>query len=302
MKRVILLLLSTLLSWAFAHAQEKGAMPEPLATVPIELTRDVIFVTASIGNSGPLQMALDSGSHTTLDESVANKLGLDLSMKALSTGIKGKQEISVIKDLTLRFARSEVLEPIVFAYSLEFLSKKIGNRVDGIIGVELFRKYVVEIDYSARQVRLWPAASFSYSGRGESVPVVYDQRLPLVAGTVTPFGKPPIPTRFQLDSGGSGTNVVFWSAFYQKHDLLSGTHDISELQQTEFGGTHTVKRGRVQAITVGAITVPEPDVRFSEREMGNLDSYGGNLGSGFFRRYKPIFDLPHDRVIFEKQP
>jgi len=298
----MLLVLVTVVGCALLQGQEKAPTSAPVVAAGIDVVHEVIFVTGSIGNSGPLQMALDSGSQTTLDESVAKKLGLDLSMKALSTGIKGKQEISVMKDLTLDFYGAKITEPLVLAYPLDFLSKRIGRRLDGIIGLELFRRYVVEIDYAAKQLRLWDPASFSYTGCGESVPVTYDKKLPVVAGTVTPFGKAPIATRFQLDTGGSGTNIVFWSAFYTKHDLLSGTRDLSEILQTEFGGTHTVKRGRVQAITVGDIIVSEPDVRFSEREMGNPESYGGNLGSAFFRLYKPIFDLPHDRIIFEKQP
>jgi hypothetical protein len=78
------------------------AAGEPHAT-PLELAGNVAFVKASIGNSAPLDMVLDSGTiRTTLDEDVARKLGLDLSMKAQSSGARGTQQISVIKDQTLR--------------------------------------------------------------------------------------------------------------------------------------------------------------------------------------------------------
>src|SRR5262249_24430849 len=99
-----------------ASCQEKRTTPEPRVVAPIELEHEVIFVTESIGNSGPLQMALDTGSHTTLDEEIARKLGLDLSMKALSSGIKGRQQISVLKDLPLKFCGMQISEPIVMSY------------------------------------------------------------------------------------------------------------------------------------------------------------------------------------------
>ena len=213
-------------------------IPAPLlsadtpVTVPFEFHHNMIFVEASIGDSVPLQMALDSGTvRTTVDEAVARRLGLDLSMKAQSSGANGVQEISVMKNQTLRFHGLEVAEPMMVAYPLGFLADRVGHRVDGIIGIELFRKFVVEIDYAAQQVRLWQPDSFVYSGTGEVLPVTYYKRLPVVAGSVTPFEREAIPTAFQLDTGGAGLNVVFWKGFHQKHDLLAGTRNVSEYQE-----------------------------------------------------------------------
>lgn len=269
-------------------------------TVPFELHKNVIFVQASIANSAPLQFVLDSGTiRTTLDESVARKLGLDLSLKAQSSGVKGTQEVSVLKDQTLRLQGIEVSEPLMLSYPLDFLSKRIGHNVDGIIGVELFRKFVIELDYTAPQIRLWKPESFSYSGQGSTVPVTYHGRLPIVAGSVTPFGREAISTAFQLDTGGIAAQACFWKAFTAQHDLLAGAHDVTDIQLTMFGGTQSARQGRMQALSVGTIRMTEPVVQFSERGYGELNVFGANLGSGFFRQFKTIFDLPHDRVIFE---
>lgn len=101
-------------------------------TAVLELQGNAAFVEASIGNSAPLDMVLDSGTlRTTLNEAVATKLELDLSMKAQSSGARGMQEISVIKDQRLRFCDMEVTEPVIVAYSLDFLSKRIDRHVDG---------------------------------------------------------------------------------------------------------------------------------------------------------------------------
>ena len=270
-------------------------------TTSFDLHKDVIFVKASIGNSEPLDMALDSGSvRTTLDEAVAKRLGLDLSMKALSSGARGMQEISAIKDQTLRFCGVEVTEPVMLAYPLDFLSKRLGRRVDGIIGVELLRKYVVEIDYPTRQVRVFTPEAFTYAGPGEVLLVTYDRRLPLVAGSVTPYGRDPIPVRLQVDTGGARDHVVFWKGFVEKHDLLAGARGLTEVQITGFTGTTTQKQGRVQAIQIGKIMVTEPEVVLSNSQYGDPNVFDGNLGSGFLNQFKLIFDLPRDRMILER--
>jgi len=245
-------------------------------------------------------MALDSGTiRATLDESVAKRIGLDLSMKAQSSGAAGMQEISVVKDQVLRFGGVEVTEPLMLAYPLDFLSKRLGRRVDGIIGVELFRKYVVEIDYAGRKLRLMAPETFTYAGPGEVVPVTYDRRLPLVSGTVTPYGKDPIPTRFQLDTGGSGMYADLWKDFIAKHDLLPGVRDVAVVQTTGFGGTRPQQKGRVAALQIGGIKITDPVVRLNDYQFGDAALFGGNLGSSFFKQFRVIFDLPHDRVVFE---
>ncbi len=270
-------------------------------TVNFDLHKNVVFVKASIGDSEPLEMALDSGGvRTTLDEAVARKLGLDLSVKALSSSAKGTQEISAIKGLTLRLAGLEVAEPVILSYPLAFLSEKLGRRVDGIIGVELLRKYVVEIDYPNSQLRIFAPESFVYAGAGEAIPVTYDRRLPIVAGSITPFGGEPIPARFQVDSGGARADVMLWKGFVGKHGLLSGARDVIEVPVTGFGGTTTQKQGRIQAMQVGQITVTEPTVGLNNFQYGDPKIFDGNLGSHFLKQFKVIFDLPHDRLILER--
>ncbi len=274
--------------------------PPKTVVIPFELQGDVIFVKAYIGSAGPLDMALDSGTvRTTIDEPAAAAAGLDLSIKARSSGANGVQEISVLKDQNVRVGEAEAAEPVVLAYPLAFLSKALGRHVDGIIGVELFRKHVVEIDYATRTLRISDPAGFSYTGKGQAVPVICAGRLPVVAGSITPFGREPIPTAFQLDTGAAGVNVAFWKAFVDKHDLAAGMHDVMDVQATSFGGSHPAKTGRLQALQVGGVTVAEPFVRLNPFGYGDASVFGGNLGARFFQRFKVIFDLPHDRLILE---
>ena len=270
------------------------------STFPFELAHHVIIVKASLGDSKPLEMALDSGTvRTTIDEAIATEAGLDLSLKAQSSGVNGRQEISVVRDQTLRFAGGEVAEPMVLAYPLDFLAKRLGHRVDGIIGVEVFRKYVVEINYPKQTVRVIEPGAFAYSGAGKSIAVTYYGRLPVVAGSVTPYGRDAIPTAFQLDTGAAGTAVAFWKTFVQKNDLVSGTRELAEASATGFGGSHGAKTGRVRALQIGGITFDHPFVRLNEVDYGNPEAFGGNLGSGFFEQFRVFFDLPHDRLILE---
>ncbi len=279
------------------------AAPSAAQTAAIEMQGNVAFVKASIGNSGPLDMVLDSGTiRTTLDEAVATRLGFDLSMKAQSSGAKGMQQVSIIKDQAIHFCGLDVTEPLLLSYPLDFVSKRVGRHIDGILGVEFLRKYVVEVDYPARLVRAFQPAGWRYAGTGEALPVTYDRRLPIVTGVITPYDAKPIPVRLQVDTGGAGATVMLWKSFVEKNEMVKGAHGVTETAVTAFTGTTPQKQGRIQALQIGKVTIPDALVGLNDFQFGDPAIFDGNLGSGFLKQFKLIFDLPHDRLILEPAP
>ena len=93
---------------------------------------------------------------------------------------------------------------------------------------------------------------------------------------------------------------MFWKGFVETHDLLAGARGLKDVEVTGFTGTTTQKHGRVQAIQVGNSVVKEPEVGLSDHQYGDPKVFDGNLGSGFLKQFKLIFDLPRDRMILER--
>ena len=132
------------------------------------------------------------------------------------------------------------------------------------------------------------------------MPVNYDRRLPIVAGVITPFDREPMAARFQVDTGGASAHVMLWKSFIEKHELAAGTRGVKEVQVTGFTGTTTQKQGRIQALQIGKIVITEPQVGLNDFQYGDPKVFDWNLGSGFLKQFKLIFDLPHDRMILER--
>ncbi len=142
--------------------------------------------------------------------------------------------------------------------------------------------------------------TYAYSGRGEAIPVTYFRDLPIITGFATLFGKDPIPVRFQVDSGRAISPIMFWMAFIDKHDLASGVHNLREVDVTGFGGTTKQKQGRIQSMQIGSTKIPEPEVGLNDFQYGDPAVFDANLGTGFLKQFKVVFDLPHDHIIFER--
>ena len=62
---------------------------------------------------------------------------------------------------------------------------------------------------------------------------------------------------------------MFWKGFIEDHDLSSGTRGLREAQVTAFTGTTTQKLVRVQALQIGKIMVPEPEVGLNDFQFGD---------------------------------
>jgi len=252
---------------------------QPTVECGFELQGNVIFVKGSIGNAQALDLVLDSGSaRTSFDESLAASRNWDLSMKALSATPNGRQELSVLKDLEIQLCGKPVTEPLVTVYPLGFLSKAVKRRVDGIIGIELFRRFVVAIDYAARKLQVMEPDNFVYAGPGEPVPVSYNRRLPIVTGSVTPFGGQPIPVKLMVDSGGSAVNADFSKAFGETTGLLSGMREARDSKVTIFRGDTASKTGKVQALRIGNVSISAPEVQILDYQTTDPKVMDGTLG------------------------
>ena len=275
---------------------------QPAGQCGIDLQGNVMFVKGIVGTSGPLNLVIDSGSiRTSLDETLAKSLGYDLSRRAQSSGGNGRQELSVLTDLPVTLCGKTVVDPVVVVYPLAFLTKAVKRQVEGIIGIQIFRKYVLILDYPNRRLEIIEPASFTYEGPGTMIPVTYQEQLPIVTGSVTPFGGDPIPIKLMVDSGGSALNVDFYHPFERKSNLSSSLRNARDSYATMFTGDRPSKRGRVQALTIAGLTMDEPEVQvLGEAKAGGFDGWDGTLGSGFLKQFRVTFDLPHDRIILER--
>jgi hypothetical protein len=85
--------------------------------------------------------------------------------------------------------------------------------VDGLVGLDLFLKYVVEIDYAAKQLTLYDPRSYVYSGAGDSVPLTLRDGHFFVPARIEIQDRPERIGRFVVDPGGCMMTVILTTPF-----------------------------------------------------------------------------------------
>ena len=64
-------------------------------------------------------------------------------------------------------------QALAFALPMPSLSAGLGRKIDGIIGGEFIKQFVLELNYQARSIRLHDTASIRYAGPGKTLPIEF---------------------------------------------------------------------------------------------------------------------------------
>ena len=270
--------------------------------IPFELYANVILLRARVNNSRPLWFLLDTGAAGSLiDSRHARTLGLKRLGDADINGMGGSVKGSYYGGATFELPGVRLFDRKVVGMPLGPLFARFGRRVDGIIGYDLFKLCVVEVDYAAKTINLYDPRSYEYKGAGEVVPFTVRDGTPFARVRLVVEGGAAVEGDFEVDTGSDGPLKVN-RPFAEKHKILELLPDVSASKTgAGAGGETAYVESRVKEVGLGRFTFPNPVVTFSrdaEGEGTNADS-AGQLGGEIFRRFKVIFDYARGRMILE---
>ena len=159
---------------ASAAGAARDAVQHPLAALPAKLDGYVLAVEGGVrGNR--IWWDLDSGGvHSIVDRAAAESLHLPATGVAAVHGVgKGTVAAIALRPFPVQLQRVTFWPRDPLALDLSHAGSAIGAR--GLLGFELFSRYVVEFDYDRRTVRLFEPASYVYRGTRARIPLASSQ-------------------------------------------------------------------------------------------------------------------------------
>lgn len=276
----------------------------PENVVPFKLVNRHIFLRLKVNGSDPLWFIFDTGDKfAIIDLERAKQLGLNLHGQINVGGAgAGVLKGAYVTDSNFTVPGLEgFTQPVTLAVPLDMLKPNFGHDVDGIIGSEFIKQFVVEVDYPARLIRLHDKQRFSYSGPGEIIPIRLAGGHPIVQGDVILQGRDAIKAEFVIDLGSGGA-LALYSPFVQKHQLLGANQKtIRAMGRGGAGGEVTGRLGRIPGFKIGKFTIDSPVTMFSQDTKGAFadDAIQGNIGEQIMSRFKILLDYERSRIILE---
>lgn len=117
--------------------------------LPFQITNNLIILRGGINGSKPLSLLLDTGAGgSVINESRAKELGLKLKRQGAAATGDGPVESSFVKGVELNVSGVKLSDLTLTAIDLRGLEAGFGQPIDGILGYDIFARFVVEIDYT----------------------------------------------------------------------------------------------------------------------------------------------------------
>jgi hypothetical protein len=200
------------------------------------------------------------------------------------------------------FGGEELGDQTVATLPLDWFSREVGRSTDGFLGSNVFRNYVVEIDYANQVLRFYDPAAYSYSGPGQRLPLQFIWNdIPTVRAEVVMQDGTAIMGTFLVDSGAT-TALWLTKDFSEAHpEFLSAQETIELPSVVAVGGEVSARLGHVAAVRLGGFLVSMPLTQFSQNTSGIFASpfVAGTIGAQTLRQFKVIFDYRHREMILE---
>jgi len=250
---------------------------------------------------------LDSGASSAfiLDKRRASALGIQLEQFLSRSGGAGPDfyEFAKAKGVSISLSGLMFKDQSVGVLALAEIEEQFGGSIDGLVGIDLFTNYVVEVDYIDKKVRLYNPQTFTYSGSGDSIPLALRDGHFLVPAKVELRGGAQLNGEFVVDTGGYQVTAVLTTPFAQSNNLPAPNQKtIFDRSMSGLGGETKVLVGRATSFTLGSSVLRAPLIYLSQDKGGALASseYDGLIGTEVLRRFKVIFDYSHRRLILER--
>ena len=287
---------ASFVSLAICLLLSRSATSQSIKRIPVEIPiTNQIYLQARINNSEPMWFLLDTGATwSILDVDKAKELGI-------RSEDKRTLDLGQINTVTTTFAKDALLDISgvkIPVKTLAVMPVKLRHapQIVGLIGSELFKRFVVKIDYLTKTIELFEPKSYEYTGPGERLPMDIIGEIPHIKVNLSK-GVSSLSAKVLVDTGASQT-LMLYAPFVEKHQLLETTEGTIKLKAGGLGGGSFDYKVRAKAVKLGNFSFDSPLINFSTGR-GAADQRDGILGNGFLNRFNLIIDYSRNQVILE---
>ncbi|MBW8860206.1 MAG: PDZ domain-containing protein [Caulobacter sp.] len=184
---------------------------------------------------------------------------------------------------------------------LDFSPKPVeGFQVGGMLGFEMFRRFVTVVDYERNELTLIDPARFTAADRakaGVAVPFVFYDHMPQVTGRLDG-----LPARHNIDTG-SRSEVTLARPFVERTKLRQAHPEgVTAVDGWGVGGPARSYVIRARSLSLGEVTIEAPVAGLATQGKGVFtdENFDGNIGSGLLKRFVVTFDYDHQIMYLRR--
>ncbi len=276
--------------------------------IRFQLVDNLIIMPVEV-NGVKLSFLLDSGVSKPILFNIAN---IDtLQIKNVETvylrGLGGGEPVEALKSQNNFFKIGNAINInqdifVVFDSSINF-TPRLGVDVHGIIGFDLFRDFIVEINYSSKYLKLHKPETYVYKkcGKCEQFNLSFYNNKPYIDGVVR-IDSESLPVKLLIDTGSSDALWLF------EEDSLN-MKPIDDYYFMDFlgkglsGNVHG-KRSKVKSFSLNSFVFKDVNVAFPDSTSISFarkhEERNGSISGEILKRFNILMDYKHARITLKK--
>jgi hypothetical protein len=276
--------------------------------VKFKLINNLVILSVKLNNE-KLNFIVDTGSkHSILfnvDINEAQKFKQTEKIKI--KGLGGGEFIEALKSKNNLLRIGNLVCPnytiyIILNQKFDF-SSRLGININGIIGCDLFKDLVVDIDYNRKKIRFSKPETYRYNKCKKCItfPINIYRSRPYVNASIKDFKTKNHAVRLLIDSGSSD---ALW--IYSKPDSKIELSDINfnDYLGKGLSGSIFGTRSKLTAFKMGKfifkdVIIANPDSLSFLKGMLR-DKRDGTLGGEILSRFRTIYDFKNHKITLKK--
>ena len=285
-----------------AAPADADSTPTNPVVLPFELRRGHVMVPARATNetSVALSLLLDTGySMTMLHPEHVASLGLKRAGRITIVGIAGEEPAAVLEGPVFDFSGATWRPRRVAAFPDGAQGR--GRRRDGILGSGFFRRFVVEIDSTRKQLRLHEPNTYHFEGGGEVLPFHFSGNTPVIEATVRLADNSEVAASLEVDTGCDSC-VCLGQHFVAAHQLAPtnapGT-DVGGANRFGVGGGARTRTTHLPQLRLGKLAIDKPEVNLFLEGSPVDPPLAGHIGWELLQKFTVILDYQRRQLILQ---
>ena len=284
---------------------------QKFATIDFRLINNLIIIPIFINNSDTLFFILDTGINPTL--LTTNELDLSFKIGRVSqiTGLGKGENLEVLQTYgnTINIGNDVILtkQNVFVVREDRFeLSKKMGTRIDGIIGGVIFTNFIVEINYDTEKIKLINPEQYKKRKykRWLEKPIELYNNKPYINLNIALNEDTTIYANLLFDLGASD---ALWLMQKSNDSIIYSSPDELFYLGQGINGDIYGAYDKIKSISFSEkikfedVQICLPDTN-SLKMPQNYDIKGrnGTLGSEIIKRFNVVIDYKHQQILLKK--
>ena len=276
--------------------------------IQFELINNLIIIPVEVNNV-ELSFILDSGVTKPILFNILDGFNVIDDDTKETIFLKGLGEGEVVQAVKSKSNIVKIGEAVKFNQTIYAVyntgldySPKLGIPIHGIIGFDLFKDFIVEVNYSKKYLKLINHANYKEKlcKKCEKHTLRFFNNKPYMNAEVTIEDKN-IPINVLIDTGASD---ALWLFEDETKDIVSTDNYFDDFLGYGLSGSLYGKRSRVQNLAVGSFDFNESLVVFpvgtSVELLKRIKNRNGTIGAEILKRFNITFNYKEENIILRK--